>query len=159
MVVMAAFAMIQLFRSMDMNSVKDRLAGAVPEWIGGGVLAGLGALFFMRTIGQVAGILTGQINPVGAEYGVMIADLLTTPLWVIGGVLLWRKQPFGYAAGAGLLFQASMLFIGLLMFFILQPFLSALPFRAEDFVVILAMGLICFTPFGMFVRGIVRGRG
>jgi hypothetical protein len=70
-------------------------------------------------------------------------------------VLLWRRQAFGYVIGAGLLFQASMLFIGLLVLFVLQPFLAEVPFRLEDFVVISVMGLICFVPFGLFVRGVL----
>ena len=47
-----------------------------------------------------------------------------------------------------------MLFIGLLVFFILQSFVSSVAFRLMDFVVILVMGGIVFIPFGMFVRGI-----
>jgi hypothetical protein len=85
-----------------------------------------------------------------------VADLLTTPFWIIGGILLWRKLSLGYVTGAGLLFQASMLFIGLLVFFILQPLLTAVPFPVEDFAVIFGMGLICFIPFGLFARGIIK---
>jgi hypothetical protein len=87
---------------------------------------------------------------------VLTADLLTTPIWMIGGFQLWSKHPTGYAATTGLLFQASMLFVGLLLFFILQPLLFTLPFRMEDFVVILVMGLFFFIPFGIFVRGIPK---
>jgi O-antigen/teichoic acid export membrane protein len=47
-----------------------------------------------------------------------------------------------------------MLFIGLLVFFILQPFLTDTPFPVTDFVVIAVMGLICFIPFVLFVRGV-----
>ena len=88
-----------------------------------------------------------------AEFGVLIADGLTTALWIIGGLYLWRKQPAGYACGAGLLFQASMLFVGLLAFFILQPIIAGVPFPLEDFFVILGMGLVVFVPFGLFLRG------
>jgi len=73
---------------------------------------------------------------------------------VIGGAALWRRRALGYVAGAGLLFQASMLFVALLVFFILQPFVAGVPFPAEDFVVIFVMGLICFVPCGLFVRGV-----
>ncbi len=88
-----------------------------------------------------------------------MADLLVTPVWVIGGILLWRRQAFGYVLGTGLLFQASMLFVGLLGFFVLQPQLAGTPFRAADFAVILVMGLVCFVPFGLFVRAVMRGDG
>jgi hypothetical protein len=84
---------------------------------------------------------------------VAVTDLLIMPFWVIGGILLWRRQAFGYVTGTGLLFQASMLFVGLLVFFILQPFIAAVPFPIADFVIILVMGMVCFIPFGLFVRG------
>jgi CHASE2 domain-containing sensor protein len=74
---------------------------------------------------------------------------------VIGGILLWRRQPFGFVAGAGLLFQASMLFVGLIVFLLLQPLLTAAPFAPVDVVVTTILGLICFVPFGLFVRGLL----
>jgi hypothetical protein len=94
-----------------------------------------------------------------AEFGVLVADGLTTPFWILGGLYLWRRQPLGYIGGAGLLFQASMLFVGLLVFFILQPFVNGRPFPLEDFVVILSMGLVVFVPFGLFLRGISKAVG
>lgn len=89
-------------------------------------------------------------------FGVLVADGLTTPFWILGGLALWRKQPLGYVSGMGLLFLASMLFIGLLAFFILQPFVAGVPFPLADFVVILVMGLVVFVPFGLFARGVRR---
>jgi hypothetical protein len=73
-------------------------------------------------------------------------------------VQLWRRQPLGYVTGAGLLFQASMLFIGLLAFFILQPVLTAAPFALTDTIVIALMSLIILIPFGLFLRGVVSRR-
>jgi hypothetical protein len=58
-------------------------------------------------------------------------------------------------AGLGLLFQGSMLFIGLIIFLLLQPLLTSAPFSIVDVIVVLVMGLICFIPFGLFVRGVV----
>ncbi len=155
LVVLSVYTLGRTILGMDTTAIKNTLTGSVPERLAAGVLIGFGVLFFLRTIGQVAGILSGQISLEGAELGVMMADLVTTPLWVVGGILLWRKHPLGYACGLGLLFQASMLFVGLLVFFILQPFLSTLPFHTEDFVVIAAMSLVCLIPFGLFVKRIL----
>ena len=83
---------------------------------------------------------------------------MITLAWVIGGVLLWRHKEFGYVTGLGLLFQASMLFIGLIIFLLLQPFLTTAPFVLADVVVIFIMGLICFIPFALFVRGVASNR-
>ena len=74
---------------------------------------------------------------------------------IIGGLLLWRREPLGYVAGAGLLFQASMLFIGLIAVLLLQPLLTAAPFPLTDTIVVFAMGLVCFVPFALFLRGVV----
>jgi O-antigen/teichoic acid export membrane protein len=52
-----------------------------------------------------------------------------------------------------------MLFVALLIFFILQPFLTATPFPVTDFIVIAVMGLVCFIPFGLFVRGVLNAQG
>ena len=62
----------------------------------------------------------------------------------------------GYVGGTGLLFQASMLFIGLIAVLILQPFFSDAPFLPVDVLVVFLMGLICFIPFALFVRGVIR---
>ena len=61
-------------------------------------------------------------------------------------------------AGLGLLFQASMLFIGLIIFLLLQPILTQAPLALVDIVVVFVMGLICFIPFGLFLRGAKGGQ-
>lgn len=48
--------------------------------------------------------------------------------------------------------------MALLVYFILQPFVAAVPFPAEDFVVIFVMGSLYFVPLGLFVRGIITSR-
>lgn len=151
LVLLSGYTVLRLFAGVDGESVRQRLGGRVPERFAGGVLTGLGALFFLRGVGQLA-----QAAVTGPELAVVIADLVITPLWIVGGILLWRKRPLGYVGGAGLLFQACMLFIALLVFFILQPITAGTPFPATDFTVIFAMGLVCFVPFGLFVRGILR---
>jgi hypothetical protein len=155
LVALSVYALILLFSGVDMATVHQRLGGAVPERFAGGVLVGFGALFFLWSIGQGVNALTGQAALGGPALGVLVADLVTTPVWMAGGVSLWRRRALGYAAGAGLLFQASMLFVGLLVFFILQSLLAATPFPAPDFIVIFVMGLVCFIPLALFIRGIL----
>ncbi len=150
LVVLSAVAIFRLLSSLDGTAIQARLQGRVAERFGAVVLIGFGALFFLRAVGEFFDGAAGM-----AEFGVLVADGLTTPFWILGGLSLWRKQPWGYISGAGLLFQASMLFVGLLVFFILQPFVAGTPFPLEDFIVILVMGLIVFVPFGLFVRGVV----
>ncbi|MBN2549060.1 MAG: hypothetical protein JXB15_07885 [Anaerolineales bacterium] len=150
LVALSAYAIFRLLSSLDLGAVRQRLTGVVHERTAGGVLAIFGALFFLRGVAQLA---QGSVS--GPELAVTLADLLITPFWVAGGVALWRRRALGYACGLGLLFQGSMLFVGLLAFFILQPILSAVPFPLEDFIVIAGMGLVFFVPFGLFLRGVV----
>jgi CHASE2 domain-containing sensor protein len=109
----------------------------------------------LRVIVVIVNALTSQTPIAETELALHTADFLITPAWVIGGVLLWRRKEFGYVTGLGLLFQASMLFIGLIIFLLLQSFLTTAPFVLVDVVVIFAMGLTCFIPFALFVRGVV----
>lgn len=88
-----------------------------------------------------------------------VKDLAIIPTLVIGGVVLRRRQALGYVVGAGLLFLVSMLFVGLLVYFVLQPLLTGVPFPTDDFLVVAVMSLISFVPFGLFVRGIVIHSG
>ena len=158
LVTLCVYTIIGLVASIDGKAVQQRLTGAVPERLTGGVLAGLGLLFFLRVIGVIVNVLTSQTPIAETELALHTADFLITPAWVIGGVLLWRRMEFGYVTGLGLLFQASMLFIGLIIFLLLQPFLTTAPFVLVDVVVIFVMGLICFIPFVLFVHGVVSNR-
>jgi hypothetical protein len=153
---LSAYTLIALVASIDGKAVQQSLSGSVPERFGGGVLAGLGILFLLRVIGVMAGALTSGTPLAETELAVNISDFLTTPAWVIGGILLWKRSEFGYVCGLGLLFQGSMLFVALIIFLLLQPLLTSAPFAIADVVVIAVMGLVCFIPFGMFVRGAVK---
>jgi len=82
---------------------------------------------------------------------VHIADFLTTPAWVIGGIFLWRRKEFGYVVGLALLFQLSMLFIGLIVFLLIKPTFTGTPFAAVDVIAVVIMGMTCFIPFTMFI--------
>lgn len=159
LVAMSAYSLVGLLLSIDGNAVRQRLMGVVPEKLGGGVLAGLGLLFFLRILGVLIPALSqGEAVP-EAELAVHIADFLITPAWVIVGVLLWRRRVLGYVMGLGMLFQASSLFIALIIFLLIQPLLTAAPFAASDAVVIFIMGLLCFIPMVLFVRGALAKRG
>jgi len=155
LVVLSSFSVFRLVSGIDATVIQQRLTDAVQEKFTGGVLVGFGVLFFLMRISVIVQAFSGKGSQVTPQVAVAVADVLTMPLWVIGGILLWRKKGLGYISGAGLLFQASMLFVGLLVFFILQPFLTETPFPLNDFIVIFVMGLVCFIPFGLFVRGVV----
>jgi RimJ/RimL family protein N-acetyltransferase len=157
LVTLSVYTLIGLVASIDGEAVRQGLAGAVPERVAGGVLAGLGLLFFLRVVGVMVSALASQTPIAETELALHTSDFLIGPAWVVCGALLWRRKTFGYVTGLGLLFQASMLFIGLIIFLLLQPFLTTAPLVLVDVVVVFAMGLVCFVPFALFVRGVVSG--
>ena len=155
---LSAYTLAGLVARIDGEAVEGRLKGRVPERLAGGFLAGSGAAFFLLATGTIVSGILGQTPISEADLALQVSDTIVSLAWIIGGILLWRRQPLGYVTGTGLLFQASMLFIGLLVYFTLQPFLSGTPFPVVDFVVVFVMGLICFVPFGLFLRGIVSSK-
>ena len=153
---LSAYAMIGLVACIDGKAVQDRLTGAVSERVGGGVLAGLGILFLVQVAGVLVNALLSQTPVPAAELALHVSDFLISPAWVIGGVLLWRRKALGYVTGLGLLFQASMLFVGLIVILALRPFMTTAQFVLSDVLVVFVMGMVCFVPFALFVRGAVR---
>jgi hypothetical protein len=155
-VVLSIYTVIGLVAVIDRAAVKHQLAGHVPERFGGGVLILLGAAYALLATVTIVSNVTGQASLPQAEVAVFVADFFMAPAWVIGGVLLWRREPLGYVGGAGLLFSASMLFVGVIGIVLLQAVQSGGPFPLVDVVLLLAMGLICFIPFTLFVRGVLK---
>jgi hypothetical protein len=158
LVMLSVYNLIGLVASINGEVVKQRLADAVPERLAGGILAGLGLLFFLRVIVVMGNALIGRTPIPEVELTLNSSDFIISPAWIVCGVLLWRYKTFGYVTGLGMLFQASMLFIGLIVLLLVQPFLTNEPFVLADVVVVLIMGLICFIPFGLFVRGVAANR-
>ena len=152
LVLLSAYAILVLLRSIDAQRVHAQLNGIVPVRITGWVLILFGAAFLFRSIGMLAQASSNQIPP--SEIGVLIADLMVSALWILGGILLLRRKPLGYASGLGLLLAASVLYIALIIFLLLQPFLTGAPFSLVDVLIVAVMGLVCFIPTGLFIRGV-----
>lgn len=156
LVVLSLYTVGGLFASMDMAWVKARLAGRFPEKLSGGVMVAFGVLFLGRVLlvfGGASGVETEL--PLG-DFVSGISDFFISPAMMIGGVQLWRGKDLGYAAGLGLLFQASMLFVGLIVFLLLQPALTGAAFAPVDVIVVAVMGVVCSIPFGLYLRAAIR---
>jgi len=153
---LSLYTMVALISRMDSTAIRQRLSGHMWERFVAGVLIGFGVLFFLRGVGVVAGDLSNGTPLDQVSLATTLADFLNTPVWVVGGIQLWRRRPFGYATGLGLLFQASMLFVGLIIFMILQPVLTTATFVLTDVIVIFVMGLVCFVPFFLAARNVAR---
>ena len=110
----------------------------------------------VKIVGGNRLITNTAVSP--TEFALNATDFLLSPAWIIGGVLLWRREALGYVTGLGLLFQASMLFVGLVFVLILRPFLTTAEFLLGDVLVVLAMGMVCFVPFALYLRGTLYRR-
>jgi hypothetical protein len=155
LIALSVYTIIRLVTSIDGKKIKQRLTGVVYERISGAILVAMGLLFMLQAVGAMIDPLINQIQITGLELAVHISDFSISPFLVIGGILLWQRKEFGYLSGLGLLFQASMLFIGLIAFLIIQPLLTTTPFLLVDILVVSIMGLICFIPLSLFIRGVI----
>ena len=151
-VLISVYTTVLLLRSIDAKNVQEHLAGEVPVRLSGWVLLLFGVMFSLRAMGILFQDKTSQIS--SSELGVLVADLAISMLWIVGGISLLRHKPFGYVSGLGLLFTGSALFIALIMFLLLQPILTGAPFVLMDIIVVAVMGLVCFIPTGLFIRGV-----
>ena len=157
LVALSAYTTIGVVASIDGAAVRQRLAGAVPARAAGGILVVLAVLF---TLMNVSEIVTALPNPTSDDLltlPVWIADsAVLAPAWLIGGLLLWQRRALGYVAGAGLLLLGSLLFLGVIVTLVFPAFYDATPVDGASVVFILIMGLICFIPLALYVRGIVK---
>jgi hypothetical protein len=142
-------------RSIDKESVQQRLEGCVPAKSSGWVLAGLGGLFFLRGLSLIIQAGRDQVTLPMSGLGVLAADMILSASWIAGGMLLLRRNPLGYVAGLGLLFSGSLLFISLIMYLLLAPLLTGAPFAPADVMVVLSLGMVCFIPFFLYLRGVL----
>lgn len=154
-VLLSAYVVYDLVRAMDRGAISEKLAGAVPVKLAGWILLLFGVVFIFRAVGLLMETSSGQAALTGGEFGTLMADLVLSTVWILGGISLLRRKALGYVSGLGLLFAGSMLFIGLIILLIIGPFLSEEPFNLMDVIVVFVMGMICFIPFGLFLRGVL----
>jgi len=157
LVMLSAYTVIGLVSSIDGEKTRKRLAGAVPDKLAGGILFGISVLFFLVAVSQIIEGLNEQTQVGASEISHWIADGATLcPVWLMGGLLLWRRQALGYVAGAALLLLGSILFIGVIPVMVFSATYTNSPIDVGGIIQMLVMGMICFVPLGFFVRGILR---
>jgi hypothetical protein len=154
---LSAYTLIGLVASIDAAAVRQRLTGAVPERVAGGILVGLAVLFTLMNLANVVSALTSPVPDHLLDLPVWFVDFaIVAPAWLIGGLLLWQRRALGYVAGAGLLLLGCMLFVGVIFALVFPAFYTGSPVDLAGIVLILVTGLICFIPFALFVRGITK---
>lgn len=102
LVTLSAFTIIGVVSSTDGEEVRRRLSATVPARAIGALLVVLGLLTLAQdTTGALVTALADDAPADPAARPVWISDLaLRAPAVIVGGALLWRRQPLGYVAGA-----------------------------------------------------------
>jgi hypothetical protein len=156
LVALSVYTMIGLMTCIHVDEVGRCLEGVAPARLSAAVLILLGVFNFLRVFVVMATAIADPMAVPATELSILPSDFFLSPAWIIGGVLLWQRKALGYASGLALLYQGCMLFIGLIAFLLLQPLLTEAPFAPVDVIVVFIMGLICFIPFALFIRGVQR---
>ncbi len=150
--VLGLYCLILLVRGLNPVAVQEQMTDRVPARSSALVLTVIGGLVATRSITLLTDAMSGEPSLPSTDRALLLVDLLFSPLWLAGGLLLWRRRPWGYAAALPLLFQASSLFLGLIVILLLRPVMLDLDFAPGDVLAVAIMGLICFVPFGRFLR-------
>ncbi|MGB8261707.1 MAG: hypothetical protein WCE75_15200 [Terracidiphilus sp.] len=158
LVALSLYTVVSLMARTGAEAVRQQLAGRVRERTCGAVLAVLGLLVWARSLYELLQPALHRTPLPVAGAAVDAADFLVAPAFLLGGILLWRRRAPGYLAGLGLLFLASLLFVGLIAFLILQPVLAGARQAPDSVAAIALMGLVVWIPFGIFLRGVLRAR-
>ena len=158
LVLSAGYALIDLLTSLDHQAIKARLDGYIPRKFSAWILIIMGGAFFLLALYQnINSILMNAPLSLG-EQATSLADLMVSSLWMGGGILLLRNQGLGYTTGLGLLTAVSSLFIGLILFFLLNPLITGQPFLLNDLLIVFGMGFITYIPLFLYIRGIIRSK-
>jgi hypothetical protein len=154
-VALSAYTTIGLVASVDGDTVRQRLAGAVRPRLVGGLLFGLALLTVSQDAGSaVATALAGGTSIDPLARGVWLADLtLGVPAMLIVGGLLWRRMSLGYVAAAGLLLSFGMTSVVIAAMLALQPVLTGAPIDAATVMSLLLFGAVSLPPLMSFARG------
>jgi len=103
----SSFGLAVLLASVDLESVRRRLAGAPASQVGI-VITAIAVLAYVGLIDVFARVL-GNPPTAAAVRGHWVADwLIGTPTLLAGGVLLWRRAAIGYFSAAGLLLVSGL---------------------------------------------------
>jgi hypothetical protein len=152
-VVLSSYTLIGLVGSIDREAVRQRLIGFVPARTSGGILVALAILVIVRQTALIVTALANQTPHDALKISTWIADFMVSPMLLVGGLLLWRRNGLGYLAGAGLLLGYGVLALSLVPFLVLQASYTGSPIDVAGIVAVLVMAAICLIPFGFFVRG------
>jgi hypothetical protein len=140
---------------LERDSIFALLKGYVPAIISGLVLLVFGVGFLARAIAMLVDVYANQAVMPPPDIGTLVADLLLSIIWIVGGICLVLRKPLGYASGLGLLFSTITLIAGLIIFLLIEPVFTEAPFVLGDVIAVGTFGLISIIPFVLYLRGVI----
>ncbi|MBI9043183.1 MAG: hypothetical protein JEZ06_01785 [Anaerolineaceae bacterium] len=111
----------RVINTMDGEYIQHNLRGMVKTRPGAGALIILGFGFAIRALIQIGSGLNNKVALTGSEMALNTSDLILSLAWIICGLALWRQTPLGFLTGGGLLYQGSMLFVGVIVVILIHP--------------------------------------
>lgn len=107
LVVASAAALIGDMANLDTVRARRYLAGA-PTRVVAGALVAIGLAAYAGLIGNALPELGEATTDVAFRSQWAVDMALGTPVLIVGGVLLWRRAPWGYATAAALLLVSTL---------------------------------------------------
>jgi hypothetical protein len=156
LVTLSLYGLAGLLACIDGPAVRGALSGFIPVRIAAVAIGGQGVLNFLWVAADTVLPLALGLPMDGTVLGNHITDILVTPAWMIAGVLLWRRQPTGFVAGPGLLLQGSLFISSAILLLPLRSLGGGAPVNPAQLGLIAAGGLVCFIPFALLARGVLR---
>ncbi len=153
-VTLSVYAIIGIVVSVDAPAVRDALDGVVPRRFVGGFLVALAGLFIALWTAMIVSTLVSAAPVDPIAHVVWTLDLtIQLPALLIGGVLLWRREPLGYVVAPGLLLQAAAYLIGLSAITVLGVDATGAPTTPASYLPGIVVGGVALALIAFFVRG------
>ncbi|MCA3748082.1 MAG: hypothetical protein IN808_02960 [Rubrobacter sp.] len=101
------YGLLSLLFAVDPEALRDRFGTRTPTHLAGGFLILISLLFTLMWGGMIISSAVAGTQPDEVLREVVIIDCtLLLPLLFFGGLLLWRRRPWGYVLGGILLVKA-----------------------------------------------------
>ena len=159
LITLSAYSIIKIILSINGQTVRQQLNGAIPAKTTGFILISIAVLIIVYQIVRIVTVLINQTTPDNLELVQWIYELVVgCPALLIVGYQLLRRKALGYVAGAGLLLMCSMLFIGVIPAMVFQALSADIPINVIGILIVLISGMVCFIPFILFMKGVAKSR-
>jgi hypothetical protein len=101
-------------------------------------------IFIARGVMNIGKYLSGDLGR--SDFAVSVSDIVVSLVWLACGILFLADKRFGNGNIVPVLFQSSLLYIGLIIYLIVTPIVYREAFDWGGIVVIVIMSLFFITP-------------